>query len=138
MTGVEVDAGIAALIDWLNELGCPTVFSCQGEPGAAPWSNDSGYIMFEDATSLEAARALLLELSLGVEEWDLALRVTGMAEGGTEYAGRGAHWQYRLMPAIPKEWVGYSKIPMRARLRATGEDLSLLNGLVRALELQTE
>lgn len=134
MAGVEVDAGIAALIDWLNERGCHTLFSCQGEPGAAPWSNESGYVMFVDAASLEAGRSLLLELSLDAEEWDLALRVTGMAEGGTEYEGRGAHWHYRLMPVMPKEWAGYSKIPMRARLRATAEDLGLLNDLALASE----
>lgn len=134
MPGVEVDAGIVELIDWLNEHGCHTLFSCQGEPGETPWSNECGYIMFIDANSLEAGRSLLLELSLEAEEWDLALRVTGLAEGGTEYVRRGAHWQYRLMPAVPREWVGYSKLPMRARLGATAEDLSRLNGLVRALK----
>lgn len=134
--GAELDSGIASLVDWLNESGCPTVFSCQGAQSVGPWLDGCGYIMFDSARGLERALSLMRVVAADAGEYALSTRVAGLPSQefphvGLVLAGWAMQWRFELLATQPPAHAGQD-VPLRAVLRAAHEDLVQLNRLLEA------
>jgi hypothetical protein len=58
-TYIDVDVLLAPLLEKLWALGCRTLFSCQGEPGAGLSCTDMAYILFDGSKSFARFLAIL-------------------------------------------------------------------------------
>jgi len=135
LPGINLDAGIARVIDWLNERGCETLNSCEGFDGLGPWEPGCGYIMFVNAAALQRARQLLRDAAELAGCLRLSVRIAGLpcqtfSDGATVVAGWGMQWRYEMCPAAPREEDPDFRRTLRAVMRCCREDLNDLNSLL--------
>lgn len=138
LLGVHLDSGVALVIDWLNEHGCETLYSCEGSEKSGPWEPGCGYIMFKDASALELARGLLRSEAEDSGHLRLAVRIAGLpcqkfGDDLTVLADWGMQWRYEMSPASPTKEDPGSERSLTATVRCSREDLLELSSLLPTL-----